>query len=454
MRRYNMERITQSLVKLWGHDVGLLSWSERRGLASFQYTDSFCDTGIEISPLMMPLLRGKVYEFPENRASEVSSTFCGLPGIFSDSLPEKYGNTLMRKWLDKQGIDFKDLNPIERLCYVGKRGMGALEYEPAIDFYEDTKDTVFVDELVDIAKRVLVEQNEKHILTDKDNEIMEQLIRIGTSAGGAKAKAIVALQIKDNKIVSIYSGQGEPRKELSYWILKFSDVKNDEHKSDIYSGRIEYAYYLMAKNSGINMSPCHIINDKNGIGHFITQRFDRVNGQKIHMTTFCGLAHEDRNPVGMTSYEKLFATARALKLDNTSLCELYRRMVFNIIARNQDDHSKNHSFLLHQGSKWEISPAYDLSFSYNKDSRWIALQQMSCNGKRDNFTYRDLIECAKAADIHDANKIIHKVRDGIDTWADCARRAKIPNGISDEIQKHFRMDIREKKCIHAENIGR
>lgn len=437
-----MERINECLVKLWGIDAGVLVWDEKRGFARFQYTEDFCKSGLEISPIKMPLNPNKVYEFPELRESETSNTFCGLPGVFADSLPEKYGNSLMKKWLERQNIDFNSLNPIERLCYVGKRGMGALEYEPTIEYFNKKDEQIVFDDLVDVARKIMLEENQKSTELEKDANLAEQLIRIGTSAGGAKAKALIALKIENGKPVAVYSGQADPREDLSYWLVKFSDVKNDEHKSDLFTGRLEYAYYLMAKSCGIQMMQSKILNDRNGVGHFITRRYDRVKSTKLHTASFCGIAHEDRNPVGMTSYEKLFDTARHLGLDNESLSQIYRRMVFNIIARNQDDHSKNHSFIMTQDGKWNLTPAYDICFSYNKDSRWIAKQQMTCNGKRDNFTYDDLVKAAEKADVSNPKKIIKEVNDSVSSWLDFAREAGLPEQNALAIKDCFR-NIRE-----------
>lgn len=432
-----MERITEALVKLWDKDVGVLSWDEKRQVARFQYTPDFCNSGLEISPLKMPLSK-RIYEFPELRATEVSQSFLGLPGIFADSLPEKYGNFLMREWLRRQNIDFDDLNPIEKLCYVGKRGMGALEYEPSIEFMSKREEKLNLDDLVAVARKILLEEsNKESVLNEKEN-VVKQLMQISTSAGGAKAKALIAMKFKNGKPSAIYSGQSKPNEELSYWLIKFSDVKNDEHKSDFNTGRLEYAYYLMAKAAKIDISYSHLLKDGNGTGHFITRRFDRIKNQKIHMATFSGLAHQDRNPPGMVSYESLFATARSLKLSHNSIKQMYRRMVFNIIARNQDDHCKNHSFLMLPNGEWEISPAYDLCFSYNKNSKWIALQQMTCNGKREDFNYEDLKSAAKQAEISDYKKIIKEVNEAVSLWPDFAKQAGFPQKDAENIQNLFR----------------
>lgn len=435
-----MERITECLVKLWNKDVGILSWDESRKLARFQYTPEFLNSGLQINPLKLPLTE-KIYEFPELRENETTSTFCGLPGIFADSLPEKYGNMLMKDWLRRQNIDFNDLNPVERLCYVGKRGMGALEYEPSIEFIKNREEKLNVDDLLNVSRKIILSENEKKYIFSEKDDLVEQLIRISTSAGGAKAKALIALKFKDNKPISVYSGQADPKEELSYWLIKFSDIKNDEHKSDLNTGKLEYAYYLMARNAKIDMTVSSILKDSNGVGHFITRRFDRIRDKKIHMATLCGLNHYDRNPPGMISYENLFNTARSLGMKNDRLEQLYRRMVFNILARNQDDHSKNHSFLMFENGEWDVSPAYDLCFSYNKDSKFIAVQQMSCNGKRDDFTYDDLIKAAKQADISNPKHIITEVKESINSWHEFAKKADLPEKETETIRNYFRNDI-------------
>ncbi len=438
-----MERLNSCVVKLWGLNAGLLEWNESQGFATFRYYKEFLDKGYKISPLKVPL-EEKTFFFPELRINrnldkEFSDTFYGLPGIFADSLPERYGNHLMKSFLERQKLDFEDLNPIERLCYVGKRGMGALEYEPAVDLISNKEEKVFVDELLETARNILSETENKEENAEED-KLLDQLIEIGTSAGGAKAKALIALKKKDDKITNIYSGQASPREDLSYWILKFSDTKNDEHHSDKYTGALEYAYYLMAKECGIVMMDSDVLKDSSGVAHFMTKRFDRVKGTKIHMATFCGIAHQDRNPPGQVGYEKLFSTMRELQLSFNEVQEVYRRMVFNVLSRNQDDHTKNHSFLMFPDGTWRLSPAYDLCFSYKKDHKFIGSQQMSVNGKRDDFTMSDLLECASHADITKAKakKIIEQVQEGISKWNDCAKQAELPESNALAVQSCFR----------------
>lgn len=438
-----MKKLESCFVRLWNQDVGVLLWDPVSETASFQYTDDFIKSGLNISPLMMPL-SNKVYQFKELVARDDRSSFWGLPGVFADSLPEKYGNKLMKDWLERQNKQFKDLNPIERLCYVGKRGMGALEFEPAEDLISNSEYEVNVDEMLKIARQILQEANQEKHEIDKNKNLMDQLITIGTSAGGAKAKAVIATgKNESGKFTKIFSGQAEPRPELDYWILKFSDTSNSEHLSDKDTGRLEYAYYLMAKACKIEMTKSLLLTDSNGIGHFMTKRFDRLDGQKIHMATFCGLAHEDRNPVGMSSYEKLFKTCDDMKLSQDRILQLYRRMVFNIMARNQDDHTKNHSFLMFKDGTWDLSPAYDICFSYDKESRFIAKQQMNCNNKRDDFTTDDLLACAKSSNIQvsEAQNIIKEVKTVVESWKEFADQAGLTPVQSDAIYSTFRLNL-------------
>ena len=426
--------IKDAKVKLWDFIVGYLSWDERREVALFQYDSEFIKKGLSPAPLMMPL-SNKIYDFP---SLSRSSTFWGVPGLVADSLPEKYANSLMARWLSKEGIKFSDLNPVERLCYLGVRGMGALEFEPNYNTLPNKKIALKVDELVEIAREII--QNSDNSVTklnETQEEIFEQLIEVGTSAGGAKAKAIIALREEDGVIKEVLPGQRESFKSLSYWIMKFSGVENSEHLSDQNSGRVEYAYYLMAKKAGIKMmeSRLYEIGEQ---AHFMTKRFDRINGYKIHIQSFCSIAHQDRNPVGNTSYEILFSTARELGLNQQSLDQLYKRMVFNILARNQDDHSKNHAFMMDVRGQWQLTPAFDITFSYRKESKWIALQQMCCNTKRDNFRKSDLLEAAKAADVKNPQKIIDSVVSALECWDDFGAEAGVPLLQINQIKQLFR----------------
>lgn len=425
-----MTNIKAVRVNLWGRLVGALAWDERNSIGEFQYDSNFIKAGLEPSPLMMPLST-KVYRFPEHARSD---TFSGLPGLLADSLPEKFGNTLMKKWLAAKGLSFNDLTPVERLCYIGTRGMGALEFEPDYDLDANGVFQVDVSELVQVAQEIM-KQHDNSRVELADERRFDKLIHVGSSAGGAKAKAIIAWNEKTNEIMS---GQGACLPGFEHWLLKLSEVENAEHFSDQDVGRLEYAYYLMAVEAGISMMESRLITEGSR-AHFMTRRFDRISGKKMHVHTFCGLAHEDRNPPGNTHYETLFATARKIGLGQKALDELYRRMVFNILARNQDDHSKNHSFMMDGSGAWQLTPAYDIVFCYKKNSRWVDLQQMSCNGKRDNFTRDDLYAAANAADVKNPDALIREVTDALTFWPDIAAEAGLQKEHIKIISELFRV---------------
>ena len=378
-------------VTLWGDTIGALTWHPRSGFAEFQYAPEFAASGLQPSPLMMPV-RQQSYAFP---ALARSASFTGLPGLVADSLTEKFGNRVLDRWLARQGRRLADMTPIERLCYLGRRGMGALQYEPDTDPEANALVDVDVGELGRIAEHIL-QQRDERVETVAADDALQKLIQVGTSAGGAKAKAIIAWNENTNEVMS---GQGHCPPGFTHWLIKFDEVDNEEHASARHIGRVEYAYHVMAVLAGIQMTQCRLFDD-GPQAHFMTRRFDRTaSGHKLHVQTYCALAHADRDPPGTTHYEGLFAAARSLGLGQQDLDQLYLRMVFNLITRNQDDHSKNHAFVMDGRGAWQLAPAYDLCFSYKPGSRWIAKHQMCCNGKRDEFTREDLEQAARAADI-------------------------------------------------------
>lgn len=418
-------------VRLWDRRLGVIAWDEARHLGRFEYDPDFIQSGLPVSPLMMPLRAG-VYSFPELVRS---ATFVGLPGMIADSLTEGFGNQLLKGWLARRGLLFRDLTPVERLCYMGSRGMGALEYQPDWDLGANEDFPVQVSELVGIAAQVLGQKEDERDQLDPDaQESLSKLIRVGTSAGGAKAKAVIAWNEATGEL---RSGQVACGPGFEHWLLKLAEVENDEHHADQDVGRLEYAYYLMALAAGVEMMESRLLSDGDR-AHFMTRRYDRVAGQKIHVATFSGIAHEDRNPAGNTHYETLFATARALNLGQKALNQLYRRMVFNVLARNQDDHAKNHSFLMDPDGAWWLSPAYDIIFSFKKDSRWISAQQMRVNGKRDDFTRDDLLDAARAADVKRPGPIVDEVKSALDRWPEFAAAAALKEAQMAAIGRHFR----------------
>lgn len=402
-------------VNLWGSRVGALLWDEQKQLGVFEYDHDFLHSGLEISPLMMPLSK-KIYQFPELQATK---TFQGLPGVIADSLPEKFGNRLLDAYLARHGKRLQDLNPLERLCYIGTRGMGALVYEPDFETRNlNTPIPIEVSDLAELAQNVLHERKSANVNLDESG--METLISVGTSAGGAKAKAIVALNEQTNEVIS---GQSDIPEGFEHWILKFDEIENEELATSHQIGRIEYAYNEMAYDAGINVMECKLLRE-GGRAHFMTRRFDRVErNEKVHVATFAGITHSDRDPPGSYGYERIFQTIRDLGLSQESLNEMYRRMVFNICSRNQDDHAKNHAFLMFGDGAWQLSPAYDLCFSYKPGNPFIDQHQMSCNSKRDNFVLDDLIKASRHADLKRPLEIIKEVEEAISKWNDFAQAA-------------------------------
>ncbi|HQV39063.1 MAG: type II toxin-antitoxin system HipA family toxin [Flavobacteriales bacterium] len=419
--------VTHANVMLWGQTVGLVIWDDRLHRAQFQYDRDFANGNLNVAPVMMPLSKAKggdaVFTFGNLR----DDTFKGLPGLLADSLPDRFGNQLLNAWLQSQNRDLGTENPVERLCYLGHRGMGALEFEPAHGELQASSEALQVDELVRVARNV-VQQKEAFATSRKkgDQEALLDIIQVGTSAGGARAKAIVAFNSKTGEV---RSGQIDGLKDFSYCLIKFDGVTNVVLGDPKGYGRIEYAYYLMARASGIEMMPCRLL-EENGRAHFLTQRFDRVvddegKTHRLHMATLCGIAHMDFNDPLAHSYEQAFAVMRLLSLPYPAAVELFRRMCFNVIARNCDDHTKNTSFLMDPQGDWYLAPAYDMTFAYDPKNLWLHQHQMSLNGKRSDITRADLLTVAKEMSIKKADAIIDEVVAGVKTWRKCAKKAEM-----------------------------
>ena len=419
--------ISTALVKLWGTVIGAVSLDDTQRTAAFEYDSAFLSSGIEVSPIVMPLKKG-VYTFP----SLSYESFHGLPGLLSDSLPDKFGNELINVWLAKQGRLPESFNAVERLCYTGTRGMGALEYEPAVSSLVEESSQIQVSELVELASMVLSNRkNLKVVLEECDkkrlSESLKHIISMGTSAGGARAKALIAWNPKTNEV---RSGQIKTNSDFEYWLMKFSGVSGnkDKESEDLADfGMIEYAYYLMAIDCGINMMPCHLLNDgKNR--HFMTKRFDRTaEGKKLHMQSLAAIGHFDFNAAGTTSYEQCFTILNTLGLGHHEKLDMFRRMVFNVAACNCDDHVKNISFLMDKSGKWTLSPAYDVSFAYNPDGAWTSSHQMSINGKRKNIETSDFDTCARIAGLKNAEvkAVVSKVCTSLSHWKEFAATAGV-----------------------------
>lgn len=376
-------------VRLWGSDIGAVSWLEDQGHAVFQYTPDFARSGIELAPLVMPLNEAP-YAFPEL----APRSFHGLPGLLADSLPDKFGTALINLWLARQGRSETDLNPVERLCYIGTRGMGALEFEPTLPGARSRASRPLdIDAMVDLANQVLNAQADfRGVLHGEDDrETIEEVLKVGTSAGGARAKAIVAWNLETGEF---RSGKVDAGEGFSYWLMKFDGVSNNRDKelADPEGfGLMEYAFARMALDAGINMSECRL-HREGGRSHFMTRRFDRTeDGDKLHMQSLGALRHFDFNLAGAYSYEQAVETLRLLDRPQAEIEEQFRRAVFNVLIRNQDDHVKNIAYLMGREGEWRLSPAFDVGYAYNPSGDWTSRHQMSLNGKRDEFDLEDLV---------------------------------------------------------------
>ncbi|MGL4484461.1 MAG: type II toxin-antitoxin system HipA family toxin [Anaerovoracaceae bacterium] len=420
-------------VTLWGTTVGVFHLDENRSYVAFEYDKDFIDMGVEVSPIMMPLSR-KIYEFPDL----VSDAFKGLPGLLADSLPDKYGNALINQWLAREGRTPDSFNVVERLCYTGTRGMGALEYVPALTEEGRKNEKVNLSKMIDLASLVLQEKEEIQ-LSPKEGTEYKQLLRLGTSAGGARAKAIVAY---NEATGDIRSGQIDTGLGYNYWLIKLDGVRNngDYNTVDVSEyTMIEYAYYLMAKSAKITMNECRLL-EENDRKHFMTKRFDRVNNAKLHMQTLAAIAHVDYNVPGQYSYELAALNARRIGVPNNDIDEFFRRMVFNVLSVNQDDHVKNISFLMNKDGEWRLSPAYDMTFARDYSNQWLKSHQMTINGKKDNISYDDMLTCGQNMDLKSARckKIIEEVVNAVASWRDIANKIGINEKTISAIEKEIK----------------
>lgn len=432
-----VKKIDTAMVKLWGNTVGAVSWLDDRNYAIFEYDRDFLNRGLDVSPIMMSLNAASAGDGIFSFASLNKDTYLGLPGLLADVLPDKFGNSIIDAWLARNGRDSSTFSPVERLCYTGRRGMGALEFSPPVMEKYNESVAVEISELVKLAQNVMNERNRLNVQlgeTEHENaDAILDILRVGTSAGGARPKAVIAMNEKGDVI----SGQTDAPKGYDYWLLKFDGVTDLELGKPRGYGRIEYTYYLMAEEAGIDMTESRLL-EENGRAHFMTKRFDRVNGNKQHMQSLCGIAHYDFNMAGTYSYEQTFEVMRKLRLSKAEATQQYRRMLFNIVARNQDDHTKNISFLMDKDGRWKLSPAYDVTYSHNPAGKWTNQHQMSVNGKRDNFTREELIETAKSISISRPQDIIDEVILAVDKWITFADQVGVNKKVSLEIKTQHR----------------
>ncbi|MGQ3012390.1 MAG: type II toxin-antitoxin system HipA family toxin [Flavobacteriales bacterium] len=422
--------INSAFVYIWNKRVGAISWDPDAGLGTFQYDKNFLRSGLELSPVLMPLNQGeRLFSFPENRNN---STFKGLPGLLADILPDKYGNVLINTWLQRQGRPANSLNPVETLCFIGQRGMGALEFEPALPILRNTSAKIELDNLIGIAEEILSgRRNFTANITEEEEKALFEILKIGSSAGGARAKAFIAYNEKTGEL---RSGQTNAPKGFEHWLIKFDGVSDSQFGASSGYGRVEMAYHNMAVAAGIQMTECKLL-EENGRAHFMTKRFDREYGkEKIHVQTFCAMRHYDFNEINAYSYEGLFETMRMLGLSYPEARELYRRMVFNVMARNCDDHTKNFAFLMQNSGEWSLSPAYDICHAYRPGSNWVSQHALSINGKRSNITREDLLQVGRSMNIKNAENIISKIAEVVSDWKSYADAVRVDVQLRDSIK--------------------
>ena len=426
--------MTSVEVKLWGTTVGALYQKDGDEFASFEYAPDFARSGIEPAPVAMPVRSGAIYRFPDLSPA----TFHRLPGLFADSVPDKFGNKIIDQWLVQNGRDPRSFTALERLCYTGSRGMGALEFYPATGPDPVKSEPLEIERLRTLAANIL-DQRKKVKVRLREKDAFEQIVRVGTSAGGARAKVLIAY---DDSTGTVLSGQVRAPEGYGYWLLKFDDIENNRDKENADPagfGALEYTYSQIAKEAGIQMTECRLLEDGDH-RHFMTRRFDRTeNGGKLHYQSLAAIAHYDFNIAGAYSYEQAFAIARQIGLTTADIEQMYRRAVFNICARNQDDHTKNIGFLMDKRGNWSLAPAFDVTYAYNPAGRWTGTHQMTFNGKREKFTLDDFKAAAKSAGLVQGRykRILEQVQDALAGFKKRAKANDVPKKLVQDVVKNL-----------------
>ena len=424
--------IENAYINIWDKLVGAIHWNQNSGIADFEFDPGFIQHKLDVAPLKMPIdtAKGRIYSFPELAGS---STFKGLPGLLADILPDRYGNALINAWLARVGRSSGSMNPVEMLCFTGKRGMGALEFEPVVPKSANQASKVEIGSLAEVAQQILSgRQFFQTDLTHDEQKALSDILKIGTSAGGARAKAVIAYNPETGEV---RSGQANAPEGYSHWLLKFDGVDDSQFGATSGYGRVEMAYYLMAVDCGIEMMECRLI-EENGRAHFMTRRFDRLpNNEKLHVQTFCAMMHYDFNDIFSFSYEQLFQTMRMLRLTYPEAEQIFQRMVFNVMAQNCDDHTKNFAFTMNQSGEWRLAPAYDVCHAYRPGSAWVSQHSLSINGKRQGITRDDLLEVGRKMNVKKAPAIISKVAEVVACWNEFAEQTKVESPLRDAIGK-------------------
>lgn len=432
--------IRTAYVNIWNQRVGAVAWNEEDGTATFEYDPDFINTGLELSPIMMPLSASRNYRFPDHRNT---STFKGLPGMLADVLPDKYGNALINQWLIRNNRPANSINPVETLCFIGERAMGALAFEPSVPKFKGPSIKLEMTELIDITSKILSRRQSFLTNLRPDQEkALQAILKIGTSAGGARAKALITFNKKTQEIRSC---QANALKGFEHYLIKFDGIEDEQLGTSTGYGRVEMAYYRMAIDAGIEMMESELL-EENGRAHFMTKRFDRVQEKgKMHVQSFCAMRHYDFKDIDVYAYEDLFETMRLLVLPYPQAEQLYRRMVFNVISRNCDDHTKNFAFTMDKLGEWSLSPAFDVCHAYRPSSTWVSQHCLSVNGKRNNINRSDLLAVARKMNIKNASEIIDQVDQVIGKWRSYADEQKVDPQLREAIAATFvRMNKADK----------
>ncbi|MDA3948628.1 MAG: type II toxin-antitoxin system HipA family toxin [Spirochaeta sp.] len=431
-------------VTLWGTAIGHLGYAPgQTEVATFEYDPVFARSGVQIAPITMP--NGVALHAFDDTATR---TFKGLPGIFADSLPDKYGNQLIDLYMAEKSIPPESITALDRLLYVGTRGMGALEYHPAFDLVDETDAGTALDIhlLAELADHITSRSSATHaeLLNAKNRRAALRLIRVGSSAGGARSKALVA-RAADG---TLFDGSIDHGPDFTYWILKFDTESNDDGDASDPKGmpKVEYIYSLIAEECGIQMPRTDYVVDGDDL-HFLTERFDRLHeGEKItkmHYGSWAGLAHADRDPVGSNSYEQLVLLARQLGLGQNEITQLYRRAVFNVVGRNQDDHTKNFGFLMDKTGRWTLAPAFDLTYQYDPAGKWTRAHQTRLNRKRENFERSDLVAFGRYCNLSDrkSDEIVSQTIDAFSRFPTRADEYDVSRKLATTVETGLRLNI-------------
>ncbi len=424
--------IETAFINIWNNRVGAVAWNSSAEIGSFEFEPAFLRNQWDLAPVLMPLndAKGRIFSFSELKKS---ATFKGLPGLLGDVLPDKYGNTLINNWLTRRGRPSDSMNPVEMLCFIGERGVGALEFEPPEPKVSQTATKIEINDLVNVVNEILTgRQNFKTNLAENEEKALIDILKIGTSAGGARAKALIAFNPITNEV---RSGQVMAPKGFNHWLIKFDGVEDSQIGASYGFGRVEMAYHLMAKDAGIEMTECRLL-EENGRAHFMTRRFDREsNNDKLHVQSFCAMQHYDFNEINLYSYEQLFETMRLLGLPYPQAEQLFRRMVFNVIARNCDDHTKNFAFIMDKTGVWKLSPAFDICHSFSPGSNWVSQQSLSLNNKRQHITNDDFLSVAKLMNVKKAANIVNQINEVVSNWPKYAEETLVKPELRDAINK-------------------